>query len=120
MDVSDCDGGHVPILRIDKLNCFARLSAVEAAAPQAVTKVFSHKGVRDAPLASSGRLPRRISLLGSLRCKSLLAGQLQSQIGIRPEKSASHRLGHLLGWIQVWKGVFHSQSASAVDLAFPG
>jgi hypothetical protein len=27
-----------------------------------------------------------------------------------PEKSPSDRLGHVLGWIQVWMGVFHSPS----------
>jgi superfamily II DNA or RNA helicase len=32
---------------------------------------------------------------------------------IRPGKSAPHRLGHLLGWIQVWMGVSQSPSAGA-------
>jgi hypothetical protein len=51
---------------------------------------------------SGGGPMRRSDLVGISK-----AGALEQAKGF---KSASHRLGHLLGWIQVWKGVSQAQS----------
>ena len=95
--------------RIDYLNCVARLSAVEAAAPLGCPQGILAQGSARCSFCFVRTAAADLAVwLDSLQVAA--CGTVATQIGIRPEKSASRRLSQRVAGFRRRKGVLGSRS----------